>query len=195
MENTEDMIRMENLIENRLLSATVIGIEWERVTAYFDVRVEFSDEADKTKPLVFYAVNGVYQARAVFRQERISGDIYRLSLNVTNPGNARCIPTGNYSMVVCQENNILAVAETDVPLALKLQECSRNFLYSGKARRKTYAVTFLVKEWAETLPFVMHILHAKNAGMSDIYAAPKKKPTFMSTQKKKQAQQLAFFYV
>ena len=185
VENSNNIIFMQNLSDSHIIDATVVAVEWERVTVYLDVKVEFSEEADKTKPLVFFAVNGVYQARAVFRQESINGSIYRLSLNVTNPGNARCIPTGNYSIAVCQEDQILAVAETDVQLALKLQECSRNFLYSGKARRKTYAVTFLVKEWADTLPFVMHILHAKSAGMGDIYSKPKKKAKLSLRQKKK----------
>ncbi len=180
----EQTILMKNLTGSGLLSATVVGIRWERVTVTFDVKVVFSEEADRTQPLVFYAVNGAFQARAVFRQEGVEGDLYTVSLNVTNPGNARCVPTGNYSMVICQRKNMLAVAETDVPLALRLQEFSRNFLYGGKARRKTYAVTFLVKEWAETLPFVMHILHAKDAGMGDIYAPAKKKPSFMDQQKK-----------
>ena len=162
VENAENLIFMENLTENHFVDATVITIEWERVTVYLNVKVEFSKEADRKTPLIFYAVNGAYKARAVFRQESINGNVYRLSLNVTNPGNAHCVPTGNYSLAVCQGENILAIAETDTQLALRLQDCSRNFLYSGKARRKTYAVTFLVKEWTETLPFVMHILHAKN---------------------------------
>lgn len=181
----ENLILMENLTESHLVDATVVAIEWERVTMYLDVKVTFSKKSDKKKPLVFYAVNGAYKARAVFRQESVNGDIYRLSLNVTNPGNARCVPTGNYSVVACQDHKVLAIAETDVQLALRLQECSRNFLYSGKARRRTYAVTFLVKEWADTLPFIMHILHAKNVGMGDIYAPPKKKPSFISKQKSK----------
>lgn len=195
MENAENFVFMENLTESHLVDATVVSIEWERVTVYLDVRVEFSEGADRAKPLIFYAVNGAYKARAVFRQESVNGNMYRLSLNVTNPGNARCVPTGNYSLVVCQDYQILAVAETDVQLALKLQECSRNFLYSGKARRSTYAVTFLVKEWSETLPFIMHILHAKDAGMGDIYAPKKKKPGFISKQKgkfKKKKRKYAF---
>ncbi len=183
-ENVEDLILMENLTDSHLIDTTVVAVEWERVTVFLDVKVEFSKEADTTEPLIFYAVNGAYKARAVFRQEEINGNIYRLSLNVTNPGNARCVPTGNYSLVACQGNQILSVAETDVNLALKLQECSRNFLYSGKARRRTYAVTFLIKEWKETLPFVMHILHARNVGMGNIYAAPKKKAGFIAKRKK-----------
>ena len=185
IENTENVILMENLTESHLIDATVISIEWERVTVYLDIKVNFSKGADKKAPLTFYAINGDYKARAVFRQESVKDGIYRVSLNVTNPGNARCVPTGNYSLAICSDRQILAVAETDVNLALRLQECSRNFLYSGKARRSTYAVTFLVKEWAETLPFIMHILHAKVAGMGDIYAPKKQNPGFINKQKKK----------
>ena len=165
IENTENVILMENLTESHLIDATVISIEWERVTVYLDIKVENTKKADKKTPLIFYAVNADYKARAVFRIESVKGNVYRVSLNVTNPGNARCVPIGNYTIAVCQNEDILAIVETDIELALKLQECSRNFLYSGKAHRSTYAVTFLVKEWANTLPFLMHILHAKAAGM------------------------------
>ena len=156
--NSNNLILMKNLTDSHLIDATVFNIEWERVTVYLDIKVEFSKKADKKTPLIFYAINGDYKARAVFRTESVNGNVYRVSLNVTNPGNARCVPTGNYTLAVCQGEDILAIVETDVELALKLQEVSRNFLYSGKARRSTYAVTFLVKEWAETLPFLMHIL-------------------------------------
>lgn len=184
-ENNNGSILLENLTEKHPIDATVINIEWERVTVYLDIRVDFAKGTDKKESLTFYAVNGDYKARAVFRVESVNDGIYRVSLNVTNPGNARCVPIGNYSLVVCHGNSILAVAETDVQLALKLQECSRNFLYSGKARRSTYAVTFLVKEWADTLPFIMHILHAKSAGMGDIYAVSKPKQSFVAKQKGK----------
>ena len=182
---TDGIIFMENLTESHIIDATVIDIEWERVTVYLDIKVKFSKDTDKKTPLTFYAINGDYKARAVFREESVKDGIYRVSLNVTNPGNARCVPIGNYSLAVCSGNKILAVAETDVQLALRLQECSRNFLYNGKARRSTYAVTFLVKEWADTLPFVMHILHAKSAGMGDIYAVQKQRQSFVAKQKSK----------
>ncbi len=183
-ENSKTVIFMKNLVEKHLLNATVVNIEWERVTVFLDVRVDFSPEADKTKPLTFYAVNGAYKARAIFHEDSVNGNIYRLSLNVTNVGNARCLPTGNYSLVVCQDTNILAVAETDVDLALNFDEHSRTFPYSGKARRKIYTVTFFIKGWADTLPFAIHILHAKETGMGDIYA-PRKKVRFIAKQKKK----------
>ncbi len=183
-ENSKNIIYMQNLTESQLLNATVVNIKWERVTLFLDVKVEFSPEIDKNKPLDFYAVNGAYEAKAIFSEESVNGDIYRLSLNVTNIGNAACLPTGNYSLVICSDTQILAVAETDVNLALRFDDCSRNFLYSGKARRKVYAVTFLVKEWAETLPFVIHILHAKEAGLGNIYT-PKKKGQFITSQKNK----------
>ena len=183
--NTENLIMMKNLTDSHLIDATVFNIEWERVTVYLDIKVEFSKKADKKTPLIFYAVNGDYKARAVFRIESVKGNVYRVSLNVTNPGNARCVPIGNYTIAVCQNEDILAIVETDIELALKLQECSRNFLYSGKAHRSTYAVTFLVKEWANTLPFLMHILHAKSAGMGDIYAVSKQKPSFVAKQRSK----------
>lgn len=183
MEKNNELIMMKNLTESHLIDATVIDIEWERVTVYLDIRVDFSKGADKKKPLTFYIINGDYKARAIFRTESIKGNMYRVSLNVTNPGNARCVPTGNYTIAVCRDEDILAVAETDVKLASRLQECSRNFLYNGKARRSTYAVTFLVKEWADTLPFLMHILHAKAAGMGDIYAPKPKKVSFTAKQK------------
>lgn len=160
---------MVNCTNESLVKATVCAIAWERVTVFLDVKVEFSPQADRSKPLTFYAVNGAYLAKAQFTQEILSGEIYRLSVNVSNPGNARCIPTGNYSIVACQGENILAVCETDPGIVAELPNCSRSFLHGGAARYNIYAVDFLIKESDETLPFLMHILYAQKAEMGDIY--------------------------
>ncbi|MBQ2347926.1 MAG: hypothetical protein II388_06085, partial [Clostridia bacterium] len=80
--NSNNLILMKNLTDSHLIDATVFNIEWERVTVYLDIKVEFSKKADKKTPLIFYAINGDYKARAVFRTESVNGNVYRVSLNV-----------------------------------------------------------------------------------------------------------------
>ena len=85
---------MINCINDHQLTATVVRIEWERIIVSIDVKLSFASGVDKTEPLQFYAVNGLFCAKALFEAEQISDDHYRLSMNLTNPGDVRCLPVG-----------------------------------------------------------------------------------------------------
>ena len=102
---------MINLLENRFVSATVLKVWWERIIVHIDVVVDVKNvkEAQSVvEPFCFYAVNGLYEAKAIFEIDSIENNIYHLSLNVTNPGDVRCLPVGTYKIYVCQGENILA---------------------------------------------------------------------------------------
>lgn len=154
---------MINCINNHLVSATVVGIHWERIIVSIDLKVRFAEGADRESPIQFYAVNGLYSAKAQFQTEILADDVYRLSLNFTNPGDTRCLPVGTYSIVVCQGEHILAQAVVEPTYTAHLDNCSRNFLFSN--RSKVYTVTFMVREGEDDLPFIMHCLCAKRAGI------------------------------
>ncbi|MDD5952286.1 MAG: CDP-glycerol glycerophosphotransferase family protein [Oscillospiraceae bacterium] len=154
---------MINCTHDHLASATVVGMHWERITVLIDVRVEFAPGVSQNEPLQFYAVNGLYSAKALFQASRLEPNLYRLSLNLTNPGDLRCLPVGTYSIVMCRGEQILSTAVVEPEFTAKLEDCSRNFLYNG--RKKVYTVTFLVREGEEDLPFIMYILAAKRTGM------------------------------
>ncbi len=163
---------MINCINDRLVTATVVGIHWERIIVSIDLKLEFAPGADRESPLQFYAVNGLYSAKAQFNTKILDGGIYRLTLNLTNPGDIRCLPVGTYSIVVCQGEHILATAVVEPSYTALLEDRSRSFLFGG--RSKVYTVTFLVREGEEDLPFIMHCLCAKRTGM-DFPGVPKKK--------------------
>ena len=161
---------MNDLIKENLISATVVNIYWERVTVFFDVKIDFKNDKND-KDFCFYAVNGLYAAKAVFNKERLKDNVYRISLNVTNPGDVRCLPIGTYKIYVCYNDDILAYCVADPIITSRMEDLSRNFLYSN--RNAVYAVTFVVDEGEEDLPFVMHTLSAKRTGMD--FPSDKKK--------------------
>lgn len=163
---------MINSINDRLATATVVGIHWERITVFIDVKMDFAPQFDQSAPLQFYAVNGLFAAKAIFKAEKLEDSLYRLSINLTNPGDVRCLPVGTYKIIVCQGETILSRCVVTPELTAELENLSRNFLYSN--RGKVYTVTFMVAEGEEELPFIMHTLCAKRTGI-DFPSNPKKK--------------------
>lgn len=149
---------MINRIPDRLASAVVTELQWERIHLSVLLNVIFSPEADTAAPLQFYAVNENLQAKAVFKAEKTDSG-YRLTMNLTNAGNRRCLPNGVYSIVVCQQDRILASAVIDPAYTAKLSDCSRSFLYGNN--QKAYTVSFRVAEQAENLQFLMQVLCAE----------------------------------
>ena len=149
---------MNYLLNEKLLKATVINIEWERVNLYIDVKIEFSANSAQDVPLSFYAVNTRFAAKAKFTVLDISEDnVYRLYINITNPGYARCLPRGQYSIHVCYGENDLAICMADISIVKTMNNYSRSFFYTAKSR--VYNVFFYVDENdGSDLPFKMDIL-------------------------------------
>lgn len=155
---------MESLMKEKLITASVVGIRWERIHMFLDVKVNFSEHADRKTPLEFYAVNKLSAAKAVFKIISIDDDIYHLTVNITNNGEKRCIPVGTYSLFVCQGDYKMADCEADTEVVAQMENLSRSFLYGG--RGKAYVVTFFVEEGGDTLPFRFHTLSAARTGMN-----------------------------
>lgn len=157
---------MKDYLIEQKISATVVKIEWERVFLHLYVRVVQNDMSyplDRNA-LAFYAVDKLlYEAQAGFRVMEIQGDVYHLRLNVTNNGEHKCVPAGEYLIEVCQGDELLADCETDTSIVEGIENHSRNFLYG--ARKKVYTVSFFVEEDAPTLPFEMVILAATQTMM------------------------------
>lgn len=154
---------MNNLIDRNLVTATVTDVYWERITVFIDIKLDIEDKLVNPEELAFYAVNGLYASKAIFKKEKLENYTYRLSINVTNPGDVRCLPIGTYKIYVCHNEDILAYCVADPKITGKMEDFSRNFLYSN--RNAVYAVTFIVQEGEDDLPFVMHTLSAKRTGM------------------------------
>lgn len=165
---------MENLIDKRQITARVTKISWERIWLHLEVKVTYAGDADRESPLSFYLVNGLFEPKAKLKVEEIEAqegleagkaqDIYRLKVNITNPGTSLCLPQGTYSMIICQKKRQMAKAEIAESLVKDMSSASRNFLYGGRA--KVYSVTFYVTEGDDGLPFIMYVLAGGRTGIS-----------------------------
>jgi CDP-ribitol ribitolphosphotransferase len=150
---------MENLIDTKQMTATVTGIHWERIFLHLDVRIDSVDLGNNASDLEFYFVRKgkkryVASARAKVMEQK--DNCYHLKLNITNQGEKKCLPSGTYSLIVCQNENIMAKAVVDRELVSSMSNCSRNFLYRGK--KCVYTVSFFVTEGEEDLPFTMRAM-------------------------------------
>ncbi len=164
---------MENLIDKRQITARVRKLTWERIWLHMEVEVTFAQGADIESKLSFYMINGLFEPKAKLQITGIEGNIYKLRINVTNPGTGLCLPQGTYSMIICQKNRQMAKAEIAESLVKEMSSASRNFLYGGRA--KVYSVTFYVTEGDEGLPFIMYVLAGGRTGISApvVHAAKK----------------------
>ena len=177
---------LENLSAEKHLTASVINVQWERINLYIDVKIEHNDEAFKGKKLDFYLVNNKLISKAHFRCRELGDGVFRLYLNITNPGYNRCLPRGTYSVRVCCEDSVLAICVTDTSIVKKLGDFSRSFLFGN--RGKGYNVVFYVDDSDDTaLPFIMYAMasSAISVGapnpisLSPSESAPNKKSSFM----------------
>lgn len=155
---------MISRVHEKLLTATVVSIRWERIFLYIDVKIDAAEGFNSDIPLEFFAVNGLYQARARFSYTVSDDNIYKLKVNITNNGENRCMPTGTYSIYVCQGDYKLAECMFDTSIVEHAADYSRNFLYNGKS--KVFSVTFYVEEGEETFPFRMYMMASARTGVS-----------------------------
>ena len=145
---------MNDLINQKLFFAEVVDVNWERINLYIDIKIKYNHSFDKNIPLDFYAVNENDFAKAKFKTEKLSNELYRLSLNITNPGYNRCLPKGTYSVYICQNDSLIAICSTSTHIVNKMNDFSRSFLYGN--RSKVYNIVFYVDDTdAYALPFVM----------------------------------------
>ena len=181
---------MNNICEQKHITATVKNIKWERINLYIDVEVSYNDAEYNGKPLDFYLVNNKFISKGHFKTELISENVYRLYINVTNPGYNRCLPRGTYAIRVCCGEDILACCVCDTSIVKKLADFSRSFLFGN--RSKVYSVVFYVGDNDDTaLPFIMYTMAsgAISVGMPN----PISLSPFEITQKKKLPVFLAAF--
>ena len=150
---------MVNRLSEKLISATVVNIEWERVHLYLEVKIEINDPSIDVhkEPLSFYLVDrNTVKSPAKCKVLGEENGVYRLHLNVTNNGENWCIPSGRYILEVVQKDVALADCEAGEEIIPRMREDSRNFLYT--LGTKAYTVTFNVEEDSDGLPFEMLIL-------------------------------------
>lgn len=138
--------------------ASVIAVRWDRIHLFFDIQTEGALRQYSLEELEFYAVNGLNEAKVHFGKEQMGEGLCRLKMNLTNNGENRCVPTGDYRIMVCQSDEVLAECEAGISIIPHMDDDSRNFLYSRM--NSVYTVTFRVKEGDDALPFRFRVLIA-----------------------------------
>ena len=155
---------MQNRLVEKLLTATIISIVWERVTVHIDVQLEYKGSAFPEKELDFYAVDKSFLAGALFQLKVIQKNVVRISLNITNTGDCKCLRAGSYQLFVCHKEDILAKCVVAPSVVPEIENASRSFLYHNRGR--AYLVNFYVSEEDESgLALLMHTMDTAKAQM------------------------------
>lgn len=153
------MDKLEYRIDEGLVTARIVDINWERIFLSFDIKVTLAEGYECPDSMDFYVVNNVDKAKVKLKVLSVKDGIYRAQMNVTNNGENRAVPIGNYRILLCVGDDVMAECESDLEHPINLEEKSRNFSYANG--NNTFAVDFYVEEDDEHLPFRMHILIAK----------------------------------
>ncbi len=159
----EKEIMMENQIDRKRLTATIVGIHWERIIVHIDLQLEYGDDTLRGEKFEVYAVDQKFHANARFKQKVIDDNRIRISMNMTNPGNCRCLPMGSYFLYVCRKQEILARCAMAHELVPEAENVSHTFLHNNRTRG--YMVNFFVTEGENDLPLLMHVLDAVKVSM------------------------------
>lgn len=149
---------MNCLMDKKYVTAAVSRIYWERVILHLEVEVHDHRSFQQKNIFEFYLINEDYKVVAKFRKEETSPGLYHCWMNITNPGNCRCLPMGNYRLFVFENDYVMAKCMLMPRLVPQIENASRSFLHDN--RGKAYSVNFFVSEGEEGLPLLMHTLEA-----------------------------------
>ncbi len=158
---------MNLLGDKNILKASVINIYWERINLFIDVKIEKLDNSYDTQKLDFYLVNGLRYSKAHFEVISNENGVYRLYLNITNPGYNRCLARGTYNIHVCCGENDYGRCVVDESIVTKMSDFSRSFLYGN--RGSVYNVVFYISDDDDNaLPFVMYTMASKATSIGNL---------------------------
>ena len=184
MEQDNTVIMMNNRIGEDLLTAEIQEINWERILLHMDVQITRKDYA-ADRDLQFYMVTGFFKANAIFDAVRGENDLWHLTLNVTNPGYCFCLPTGHYSVVVCDGEDILSKATVSLDLAPRISDKSQFFRHNGPTF--AYCVKIGLAQTEEALYPEIFVFETKKAGLKvfNKYVKEKKPESWLRKKYKK----------
>lgn len=167
--NTFPAICMQNQIPEQLISAEITNIRWERINMHLICKIKKSPSYNRTAPLEFYALTDFYRTNAKFKVLFHEDEVYELTLNITNPGYCKCLPSATYRIAVCTGEQILAIAEVSPDLAPFLPDKSREFLYSKK--NCSYIIDFSIADEEYGLRLEFRALNTRKSKIAD-YSRP-----------------------
>ncbi len=174
-------IRLNDCSGARLVTATLTGIDWERIIMHLTLHMDYAPDFDPSVPLEFYLVTAYYKPNGRFQAEQLDEQTYRLTMNVTNPSFCSCVPTGTYALVIIQGNNILGCPTVADELAPHMADKSRTFLHNNKT--KGYCVNIACSETEEALNPVFTIMDMSRSGLPVFNAETR--PEMMPSRRKK----------
>ena len=97
------------------MKSTVTGIFWERILLHFELKCEAAD-GPKAVYLEEERTGRRYRLREVRERSAETQALRRYYVNVTNPGNCRCLPDGRYSVMVRGKKDAAMPAEASCDL-------------------------------------------------------------------------------
>ncbi len=172
---------MENLLDEKLVSAKITKIFWDRIHLYMNVKVEGKAGYNIPDNLQFYAVHKNNIPRAIFDKTKIGENEYRLHLNVSNTGANIALPNGTYRIMAAANGAQLCRAIADVSIVASLDDSSRNFPYNNTS--SVYTITFFIEENDEELDLAMIALASHSVRPS--FPKPRIKKLFKLAKPKK----------
>lgn len=150
------------MVKNQAIGGVkVISMEWERVLLHIDVEIEYMDvEIEK---LDFYLINEKKQVKAYFQVRQLEDGSIRLTLNITNIGNCRCLEEGRYAFVMSIGDKAVARLKVAPSYVTRVIECSRQFMHHEK---QGYLIDFSVVEIGDDLYLSMGALQVKKESIN-----------------------------
>lgn len=144
------------MVQGKYVDAAVRKIYWERVTVHIEMDVDDHRSIKKPNMFEFFLLNEDYKSVAKFQKQEVSPGKYHLWMNVTNPGNCRCLPAGSYRCYLFESGYVMAKCMVLPEMIPELENASRSFLHNNRGR--AYVITFSISEGEEDLPFFIHVM-------------------------------------
>ncbi len=131
---------MKNRIGEELVPAEIREISWDNILLRLDVQIA-RNSLPAGRGIWFCMVSDQLTAGAVLEAEEETEGLLRLTLNVTNPGNCRCLPAGRYSLYACAGEDVLCRTALSPELAPVLKDRSRVFRHGGPTAAYCVSIT------------------------------------------------------
>lgn len=156
---------MDNAVQK--FNTIVRSVTWERIYMYLTIEVD--DAYVGTEDIHFYLANADRKVEAAFDVLSFDGNCYRLKLNVTNNGTNRCVNNGVYTILTVVGD--VAVSEAGYSgTSQTLESWARAYRYSNNSG--TYAITFLLDEYAEESRFQLLFYNSVTMPMRNLVPMP-----------------------
>ncbi len=130
-------IKVNNRIDEHRVTVRVVKLHFERVWLVADLEISFHNSFQQ--PVELYLAELSSGSAVQFERRLEKDDLFRFALNITNPGDCRCLPEGSYCFCLCSGNALLAICSWDSESS-ELKAAGKIFPYGD--RKRAYCVSF-----------------------------------------------------